>query len=52
MLEKAIRSVEYGLSMTKPFVAMGFKKISMDSHEDATACYELQIPEIHHTQQL
>ena len=24
----------------------------MDSHEDATACYELQMPEIHRTQPL
>ena len=36
---------------TKHFVAMALK-ISMDSHEDATACYELQMPEIHRTQPL
>ena len=35
---------------TKPFVATAFKNTSMDSHEDATACYELQMPEIHRTQ--
>ena len=35
---------------TKPCVAMAFKDTSMDSHKDATACYELQIPEICHIQ--
>ena len=35
---------------TKPFVGMAVKKMSVDSHEDVTACYELQIPEIHRIQ--
>ena len=35
----------------KHFVAMALKT-SMDSHKDTTACYELQMPEIHHTQPL
>ena len=30
----------------------GFKKTSMDSQEDATACYELRMPENCHTQPL
>ena len=36
----------------KHFVAMALKNTSMDSHEDATACYVLQIPEIRRTQPL
>ena len=37
---------------TMPFVAVAVKKVSMDFHEDATACYELQMPEILRAQPL
>ena len=37
---------------TKHFSSYGFKKTFMDSNEDATACYEFQMPESHRTQPL
>ena len=37
---------------TKPFVSMTFRKTPMDSHKDATACYELQMPKIRRRQPL
>ena len=47
-LEKARQSVEDGSLVTEPMqrvhcVATALKT-SMDSHEDATACYELKMP--------
>ena len=52
MLEKATQSVEDGLSSwcgNQASCSYGFKKTSMSSHEDATACYVLQMPKIRHT---
>ena len=40
------------LTDVKRFVSMAFIKTPVDSHEDATACYELQMPEIRRTQPL
>ena len=47
-LEKARQSVEDGPLVTEPMqrvhcIAMALKT-SVDSHEDATACYELKMP--------
>ena len=38
--------------VTKSFVAMAFKRHQLTPTKMPTACYELQIPEIHRTQQL
>ena len=40
---------DYRNVVTKPFVSMAFKKTPM---EDATACYELQMPQTRRTQPL
>ena len=56
MLEKARQSVENGPLVAESMqqvhcVAMALKT-SMDSHKDATACYELKMPVMCPTQPL